>query len=140
MTMTKPVYWIHDKALSNRTAISSDAIRRLFIWDDAYLKRQSYSFKRLVFIYETLCEMNIEVLRGDTLTILGALAPSHITTNHTTDTTLKKLITTVSQEFEMTLAYEPAFVRNIDIPDARRFFKYWKKANKNAFLINGGED
>ena len=35
-----------------------------------YLAKMEYGFQRLVFIYETLCEMEIDLFRGNTVEIL----------------------------------------------------------------------
>ena len=65
--------YIHDKGLGDYHPIFSRMnanSKAVFIWDDAFFKRRCYSLKRLVFIYETLCSMPIEIYYGDTKNII----------------------------------------------------------------------
>ena len=70
--------YIHDKGLGDNQPIFSRMApnsRTLFIWDDAYFKKRNYSLKRLVFIYETLTTMPVEIVHGKTLDIVKEIAP-----------------------------------------------------------------
>lgn len=139
--MTKTLFWFHDKALSHAalSAISSDS-RAIYIWDDTYFKTRGYSLKRLVFIYETLCEMDIEIIKGDTQKVLRTLAPDRVKTFQTADSVINQMIIKIQNDIDVDIVHHPAFVKNLDMSDHRRFFKYWNKASKQAFLINGGID
>ena len=62
--------WLHEDALNAKHPVlhsTSNADLVCFVWDDEYLSAMEYGFQRLVFIYETLCEMGINVIRGDTV-------------------------------------------------------------------------
>ena len=57
--MAEKILLLHEKALRYRFDLgqTSNDFRAIHIWDDAYYRMQGYSFKRLVFIYETLLEL-----------------------------------------------------------------------------------
>lgn len=134
--MSDHICWIHEKALSR--AGHAPSARAVFIWDDAYFQRRNYSLKRLVFIYETLCTLDIEILRGDTLDVLGKLAPKTITVTPTTDPGANALIQTICTHFHVEMVAPAPFVPTLETVDVKRFFRYWNKASKHALRKNGG--
>ena len=78
--------YIHEKGLGDNQPIFSRMApnsRALFIWDDAYFKKRNYSLKRLVFIYETLTTMPVEIVHGKTLDIVKEIAPKKVITPYT---------------------------------------------------------
>ena len=131
--------YIHEKGLGDNQPIFSRMApnsRALFIWDDAYLKKRNYSLKRLVFIYETLTTMPVEIVHGKTLDIVKEIAPKKVITPYTSDLELRRLIREISVEFELEFVYPNAFVHIDDNFNFTRFFKYWNKAKKTAFQVN----
>ena len=128
--------YIHDKGLGDNQPIFSRMTpnsRALFIWDDAYFKKRNYSLKRLVFIYETLISMPVEIVLGETSEIVNDLAPKKIITTYTADIELRRLMSETFKDFELELVYPKAFVHINDEFNFTRFFKYWNKAKKTAF-------
>ena len=93
--------------------------------------------KRLIFIYETLCELPIDIIQGNTLNIIQLLAPSNlyvpVTNNPLITCTIKALKSVASLE----LIADEAFALIKKPTDFRRFFQYWNKAEKSAFLLDG---
>ena len=131
--------YIHDKGLGDNQPIFSRMTpdsKALFIWDDAYFKKRNYSLKRLVFIYETLISMPVEIVHGKTLEIVKEIAPKKVITPYTPDLELRLLIREMSREFELEFVYPKAFAHIDDKFDFTRFFKYWNKAKKTAFQVN----
>ena len=131
--------YIHDKGLGDNQPIFSRMTpdsKALFIWDDAYFKKRNYSLKRLVFIYETLISMPVEIVHGKTLEIVKEIAPKKVITPYTSDLELRLLIREMSGEFELEFVYPKAFVHIDDKFHFTRFFKYWNKAKKTAFQVN----
>ena len=131
--------YIHEKGLGDNQPIFSRMApnsRALFIWDDAYFKKRNYSLKRLVFIYETLISMPVEIVLGETSEIVNDLSPKKIITPYTADLELRRLIREISVEFELEFVYPNAFVHIDDNFNFTRFFKYWNKAKKTAFQVN----
>ena len=131
--------YIHDKGLGDNQPIFSRMTpnsRALFIWDDAYFKKRNYSLKRLVFIYETLTTMPVEIVHGKTLDIVKEIAPKKVITPYTSDLELRQLMSETFKDFELELVYPKAFVHINDEFNFTRFFKYWNKAKKTAFQVN----
>ncbi|MDX2165164.1 MAG: hypothetical protein SFW07_07095 [Gammaproteobacteria bacterium] len=139
--MAREIIWIHDKALNSFLVQAiNDKAKAIFVWDDEYFKTRSYSLKRLVFIYETLCQMPVDVIKGQTIEIIRSLSPSKITTLYVADTKIKEIIQHLTKNFDVEVVRSHPFVKIPDGYEFRRFFKYWDKAKKTAFLRNGGED
>ena len=107
--------------------------RVIFIWDDAYFRQANYSLKRLVFIYETLCQMQIEIIQGETLELIDLLSPDQITTFFTTDLQIKEILTHLSSLYPVKIIKPDPFVIIPDSDDSKRFFQYWNQARKTAF-------
>lgn len=112
----------------------------IYIWDDTYVQRCAYSLKRLIFIYETLCAMDVAILHGDTLNILQEIKPSNVYIPYTNNPLLLELIDTVRKVFPVQIVTDEPFVVLKKSIESKRFFQYWSKAEKTAFLINGGRD
>jgi hypothetical protein len=141
--MTEPMIWLHEDALRITHPVMKAApagTRIMHIWDDAYLQSAGYSLKRLLFIYETLCELPLEIVRGDTVEVLSGSHIGDIYVPSTTNPKFQKIIDTVSREKQVTIVKEKPFVYITSHKDFSRFFQYWGKAEKTAFLTNGGVD
>ena len=141
--MRQPLIWIHEEALRVTHpvfTIAPSGTRAVFIWDDNYFKTLNYSLKRLIFIYETLCELPVDIIRGDTVSVIKEYSPSqlYIPESHKPHILLMinnlKLITTLQ------IIKDETFVQIPDTTDFKRFFKYWNLAEKTASLRNGGMD
>jgi hypothetical protein len=141
--MAEPIIWLHEDALRIShpvfKAAPADA-RVIHIWDDAYLRGAGYSLKRLVFIYETLCAMPLDIMRGDMAAVLSDSNIGDIYMPSSANPTVKNIIETVSREKKVTVVAEEAFVTIFKPKDFTRFFQYWGKAEKSAFQHNGGAD
>ena len=137
--MNMQLLYIHDKGLGDYHPIFSRMnanSKAVFIWDDAFFKRRCYSLKRLVFIYETLCSMPIEIYYGDTKNIIKEISPEKILTPFTIDLPIMAIINEISEQFELEFVYPPSFVQIDENIDFIRFFKYWNKAKKTALRKN----
>ena len=78
--MADKLLWVHDKALrfGSDFCEANESFKAIHIWDDEYYRTQRYSLKRLVFIYETLLELPLEIIHGNTLDILSKENLDHI--------------------------------------------------------------
>ncbi len=136
--------WLHEDALRADHPLfataSADA-PAYFIWDDAYMEAMGYGLKRRVFIYETLCELGVEICAGDSLATLTALAAQHgtseVITAKTPNPRLKDIMAELRAQVKVSTIADTAFVQMDAIPELKRFFKYWNKAKKKAFLFEG---
>ncbi len=113
-------------------------IRAVHIWDPAYYAARGYTLKRLVFIYETLCDLPVEIIKGDTLAQLANLGAQKICVPDTADIGINLLCTAISERLDVERQKAPGFAAISDEYDFKRFFKYWHKAKKTAFLKHGG--
>lgn len=139
--MSNSLIWLHEDALRLSHPIFSNApadSEVIFIWDDSYLQKSNYSLKRLVFLYETLCELPLIILRGDTFEILNFHSATQLYTpaspNPWINLVCKKLVT--SKEV-IRISDEP-FVRIQSKTDFKRFHQYWNKVERLALTQNGG--
>lgn len=138
--MSKEIIWVHEKALnSNLLADIDDNKKALFIWDNSYFQSRSYTLKRLVFIYETLCQLPVEIIQGDTQDIIDSFLPTTVQTQFTTDTKIKEIIQSLSIRYKVEIFQPDPFAEIPEGYDPTRFFKYWNTAKKTAFLKNGGK-
>ncbi len=138
--MTKQIIWLHDKALSQNHPVFDNMCedtKAIYIWDEEFFKKRSYSLKRLVFIYETLCQFEVEIIKGDTLEVLKSFNPKRILIPFTVDTQIQKVINQLSKVFIVEIIEEKPFVNIGSDYESNRFFKYWNEAKNSAFLING---
>ena len=133
--MTPRLYWIHEDALNaEHPALSScretDCV--CFVWDEEYLNSVGYSFKRLVFIYETLCELPVEVFQGKTVEVLldraRTLGADTLCVPDTPSPTIQATIETLREHLTVEVVSEEPFVDLKRSPSLRRFFAYWKAA------------
>ena len=137
------IIWLHEDALRCDHPVfeASDSVApAFFIWDDAYLREMDYGFKRLLFIYETLLELPVTIVRGNHLEILSALVSRHGTKIWMPETPNPSLMRTAEQlpaNIELNVVSDVPFVTLSREPDLKRFFRYWNLARKPA-MIRGG--
>ena len=138
--MNKKIIWFHDKALdkNNHALIDiDDNTKAIFVWDDVYFQRRAYSLKRLVFIYETLCEMPVDIIKGNLYEVMQTISPDSIKTFFSADVIIKDLIKRLSDDFKVEVVKPLPFVQVAEEIDFKRFFRYWNKVKKTAFNRDG---
>jgi hypothetical protein len=140
--MTNPptsVVWVHGDCLrpTNPALIHAPTAPALFVFDDELLRDYRISLKRLVFLYESLCELPITIVRGDVVTELRAFATQHHATHIVTAASVAPrfhhIVATLKQRHHVTVLAEEPFV---DIPvhtDIKRFSRYWQVARARLF-------
>jgi len=139
--------WIHEDALRADhpavTAAEDDAMV-CYIWDDDYLKKMDYGFKRLVFIYESLCQLPVRIFHGDTTETLMQLVKQqdiqHLYVPSTPNPELQKIAARLSNTVEVIAVADVPFVALNTEPDSKRFFRYWNKSKKQAMQPGGGRE
>lgn len=112
--------------------------KAIYVWDDDYFRGTNYSLKRLVFIYETLCELPVDIIRGDTCSLVVAIAPSALYVPSTNNPSLLSMFAGVKLTSNINFVDDDVFAVMKKSIEARRFFQYWNKVEKSAFLHNGG--
>ena len=139
--MSGAIVWLHEDALRITHPVITAAqkgSRIIHIWDDAYLQAAGYSLKRLVFLYETLCELPLEIIHGNTFDMLQQLDAVEIYIPASVNPFIQEIAGRLSKNRKVILVAEEPFVTLKNQQDFTRFFSYWKKAEKTAFLKNGG--
>ena len=133
--MSTRVFWMHEDAMSLSHPVFEDFIDGdvvCFVWDAQYLKDMDYSFQRLVFIYETLCEMGVEIIRGpivDAVAERARLAEASVVhVPATLNPALQAKIDALRRQVHVEEAADTPFVDFDRPPKLRRFYGYWKKA------------
>ena len=137
--MADKLLLIHEKALRFGLGLcnASESFRPIHIWDDEYYRTQRYSLKRLVFIYETLLELPLEIIHGNTLDILNEQNLDHIVIPYSGDQVLKNLFSEIETIKTVHYLFETCFANLDRTVEFKRFFKYWNQAKKTAFIKNG---
>jgi hypothetical protein len=141
--MNDALIWLHEDALRASHPIFATAPSHCevaFIWDDAYLRAANYSLKRLVFLYETLCELPIVILRGDALEILSNHEAKQLYVPTSPNPWIQSVCERVAENKTVIRVADEPFVRLKTNADFRRFFQYWSRAEKSALLRNGLAD
>ena len=139
----QPFILIHEKSLRMTHPVFQQApagTQVIYIWDDRYIKESGYSLKRLVFIYETLCGLSLDILHGDTLSILQEINPSLLYVPSTNHPLLLNIIHAIQKKIPIEIVADEPFVNFKNPMNAKRFFQYWKHAEKTAFLYNGDDN
>lgn len=136
------IIWIHDEALRADHPVLSAAPPgswAVFIWDNAYFDAMDMGFKRRVFIYEALADMPVDIIAGETVAVLTALAEGGVVhTASTPNAELIRRIAALSAKVKVNTVDDDALVQLAASPDLRRFFRYWNKAKKSALQPHGG--
>lgn len=142
---TSHLLWLHEYALSphadKAAAYGLDNCRLIHIWDDIHLRTKDYSLKRLAFIYQTLTTLPVDIIAGDTLETLFQQPEINISIPDTVDPFIRNIGQTLAAKGKNIawIEAEP-FVYLKHESHASRFFNYWKKAERSAFLMNGGKE
>jgi len=111
--------------------------RVIYVWDDAYFQRTEYTLKRLIFIYETLSEMGIDILYGDTLGILQEIKPKKVYMPYSNNPLILKIIDSIREVLSLEIVEDTRFI-DLHNMEFKRFFQYWNKIEKKVFFPNGG--
>jgi len=139
--------WIHEDALRATHPVfdaASDGARAIFIWDSARFDAAFIGSKRRLFIYQTLVEMDVDIIAGKTADILSSRAAcedvSRLVVAETPNPAIHAALATVRRtcpDLQIDTIAETPFVSLAATPDLGRFFRYWNKAKKSA-LRHGG--
>lgn len=135
--MTAPLIVLHEEALRMTHPVfdaAPEGTEAIFIWDDTHFKRMDYSLKRLIFIYETLCELPVNIIRGDALDVIRSIAPEKLYVPASQNDCYKSLIDELSLLVSTTIVNDTMFVEMNKNNDLMRFSHYWKKVEKKLLL------
>ena len=129
--------WLHEDMLRFDHPVFSGADdKAFFVWDDDYFQKMDYSLKRRVFIYETLAEMKVDIIKGKIPeTVIEGIEYYDYKTVHTAWTPnphLSGYMGQIAKNARLEIIRDIPFVHFEKQPDLKRFFRYWNKARKKA--------
>ena len=141
--MSQALIWLHEDSLRLSHPVFAAAPANcevVFIWDDQYLLKANYSLKRLVFLYETLSELPILILRGNTLEILSQHPASQLFVPESPNPWIKSICEQLPSNKNIIQIDDEPFVTLKMNTQFRRFFQFWSKVERFAFIHDGGSN
>ena len=141
--MKAPLILLHEEALRithPMFAVAPLGTHAIYVWDDEYWKQVQYSLKRLVFIYETLCAMPIEIIHGNAGDIVDELSPSILYVPATSNPYILAIHHDLQAHVTLERVEDEPFAMINHSKSFLRFFQYWKQAKETVFIRNGGKD
>lgn len=133
------IVWVHEDCLrpGNPALLAYPQAPAAFIWEDAMLEAGGYSLKRVVFVYECLLELPVEIYRGPVVETLLALAEREgaeaIATAESLNPVFAETVLALERNLRVEIhAGEEFLPREMDA-DLRRFARFWKRAEAHAF-------
>ncbi len=132
--MRQPLIWVHGDCLSPFAPpfLAFPDAPALWVWDEQLLAQQQTSLKRIVFIYECLLELPVEICRGEVATEINRFAQSQSADGIVTTASPSPRFKQICQALELPvtiLAVEP-FVNYQGYIDLKRFSRYWRVAQR----------
>jgi hypothetical protein len=133
------IVWVHGDCLrpDNPALLHADTAPAVFVFDDELLRDYRISLKRLVFLYESLCELPVTIVRGDVATELCAFANQHHATHIVTTASVaprfQHIVTAIKKSHHVTVLAEEPFVEIPGHTDIKRFSRYWQVARARLF-------
>jgi len=127
MKRAMKMVWLHPDCLAAEWCALGE--RAVFIFDDAYLTQAGWGLKRVMFVYETLLELPVEIHRGPTVaTLLRLAGEASLVTVDTPDPWLRERFAELGRQAELEIVPAPAFVEISGKVDLQRFSRYWRRA------------
>ena len=132
--MNQPVLWIHGEALgpANPALRAHPGRPALFVFDEALIREQAISLKRLGFLYECLLELPVSIRKGDVAGQVLAFAREHeadgVITSTAVDPRFDTIRSEIGRELPVTVLEPEPFVTLNSPPSLRRFSRYWRQA------------
>lgn len=132
--MNQPILWIHGEALgpANPALQTHPGRPALFVFDDALIREQAISLKRLGFLYECLLELPVTIRQGDGADQVLAFAREHradgVITSAAVDPRFDTIRSAIARELPVEVLEPEPFVAINTPPELRRFSRYWRQA------------
>ena len=137
--MSKQIVWIHGDALSptNPALLANDDAPAIFVWDEDLIAAYNLSLKRMVFMYECLLEMDVEIRRGSVAEEILIFALEHdadeIATVETPAPQFGRIALALTRAGKKVTVFRPKpFINTDKTFDLKRFSRFWRKAKPFA--------
>ena len=134
MTITTPIVWVHEESLGPTNPALEDypEAPALFVFDEAWIKQQRISRKRLGFLYECCLELPVTIRKGDVVAEVLAFARRHgadgVITSGAVDPRLNRNAAAIDRALPLWLLDGEPFVEMPKPPRLGRFSRYWREA------------
>ena len=134
MNLRHPIVWVHEEALGPANPALEDCPERpaLFVFDQAWIKHQRISRKRLGFLYECCLELPVTIRKGDVVKEVLAFAHRHgadgVVTSGAVDPRLNRIAADIDRELPLWILDGEPFVEMPRPPRLGRFSRYWREA------------
>ena len=138
--------WLHEEALraDHPVFAAVPAAKALFCWDIDYMAAADIGLRRQIFIYESLLDLDVKIIRGAASKVLPLVAQrvqaTRLCVPDTPNPLIRQELSNVKAALTgitVELVSDRPFVQLATKPDLSRFFRYWNKARKQA-LRRGG--
>lgn len=131
----KRVIWIHDEAISPETParLTYPDAPAVFVFDEAWMAKEQLSLKRIVFMYECLLDVPVEIRRGDVVDEVRAFAARHGAEEIVAPESPHPRLRRQGEALGVRWIEGETFVRLARRPDLKRFSRYWRVAKKSVF-------
>ena len=136
MTITNPIVWVHEEALGPANPALEDypGAPALFVFDQAWIKQQRISRKRLGFLYECCLELPVTIRKGDVVEEVLAFARRHradgVITSGAVDPRLNRNAAAIDRQLPLWILDGEPFVDLCRPPRLGRFSRYWREAEQ----------
>lgn len=140
--MSDAVVWVQADSLTptNPALLANPGAPALFVFDDADLREQRISLKRVMFIYECLLQLPVTIRRGDVATEVLAFAQEHNAVRIVTTDSVSPRAADICDALRKGM---PAGCRLESVPvepfvpytghlDLKRFSRYWSAVRRLA--------
>jgi deoxyribodipyrimidine photo-lyase len=138
-SIAQPLLWVHTDSLNplGEVFLRFPNARACFVWDEGWLREESISMKRVVFIDECLAEMppSLERRKGNVAAELLAAAQTsaadYIVAQRTPDPRLLAAAALVEKKLPI-LWIDPSPFADEQSYELKRFSRYWQRAKFSA--------
>ena len=135
--------WLHEDALRETHPVLanlSDNDVVFMVWDNDYFKQTDYGYNRLAFIYEAMSSLPFDFYEGSVVDIIRQLgldkATNQLKVPKSSNIYLRQICDQL-HDFSIDFVADEPFVVKSKVGVEKRFFRYWNKVKKQAFLHGG---
>ena len=131
--------WVHGDSLSptNPALLTYPDAPAVWVWDEELLNQWQISRKRIVFIYECLLELPVEIHRGNVMEKLTQLMQEYgaqkLVTTQSPSPRFQHICQELSRQFTLEILAIPPLIPPQKYLDLKRFSRYWKVAEKHIY-------
>lgn len=130
------IAWVHGDCMSPYSPALAEGFPSVWVWDDRLLA--NISLKRIVFMYENLLELPVEIRRGDVAEEIADFAALYsantIVTTGSPSPDFDAIVERLEKRgYNVDVRQVEPFLNFAGTFDLKRFSRYWRKAQKYAY-------